>query len=165
MAAVTLMLANYPADGAQATEVARAQAWAMALEDLPAWAVERAVRMWLQGKFEGVNTEFAPKPPTFRLLVEKLLEPVHEQRAQLSMLLKAKVEEEPYVPASQEERLRVLAAAEEAKREVAKIIADAGKPHFPGRTEPQPLDAAIAKLKAESNMTDEEWAAIPDRAA
>jgi len=120
-AAVTMLLLNYPADGDPTVEEARAESWAMALEGLPAWAVERAVKLWLQHKFDGVNYEFAPKPPVFRGFVEGLLEPVHERRAQLSLLLKAKPEEEPVAPKSEDERKRILAAAEEAKKALAAV--------------------------------------------
>lgn len=62
------LLGTFPAKAG--TEAARAKGFRIALEDLPAWAIEAAVRKWLRGE-DGEGTEdysFAPSPPQLRRL-------------------------------------------------------------------------------------------------
>lgn len=121
-AAVAVLLANYPADGASAAvEAARAQSWAEALEGLPAWAVDAARRKWMRGEVEGVNPDFPPKPPRFRQLAVAMLAPVHERRSRLALVLKAVPE--PEVPA--DERERVARRLDEFHAELARTVAAA----------------------------------------
>lgn len=119
---VTRLLSSYPADGAsEATARARAENWMIALDGLPAWAVDAAHRKWMRGEVPGVNPDFEPKPPRFRQVATALLGPVLERRNQLSMLLKAEVEPE----ISTEERSRVSSRLDELSRELRQTQAAA----------------------------------------
>lgn len=79
IAAVARLLVAFPATdggGGTATEMrseARGEAFVMALDDLPAWAVAAACRDWLRGDGGkgGENYAFAPSPPQLRRLAER----------------------------------------------------------------------------------------------
>lgn len=120
-AAVMKLLVNYPQDGAsEAVLTARAETWIEALDGLPAWAVDAARRKWMRGEVEGVNPDFAPKPPRLRQIAVDLMGPVHERRNRLTLLLKAEPEAE--VPA--DERARVAAKFAEFKAELVRAAAN-----------------------------------------
>lgn len=70
------------------------QAFRIALDDLPAWAVEQAVKAWLRGEVEGrSNVAFLPAPPQLRDLAKRAMAPVLAERRQLRTLLRAEVVE------------------------------------------------------------------------
>jgi len=68
LGAVTRLLLALPSKAAgEATGEAKAEAYMMALEDLPAWAVTAAVRRWYRGECgPNHNYTFAPAPATLR---------------------------------------------------------------------------------------------------
>ena len=73
IAAVAQVLVAFPVTDAGVAGTARAEAFAMALDDLPAWAVAAACRQWLRGEggIGGENYAFAPSPPQLRRLAER----------------------------------------------------------------------------------------------
>lgn len=73
IAAVAQVLVAFPVTDAGVAGAARAEAFAMALDDLPAWAVAAACRQWLRGEggAGGENYAFAPSPPQLRRLAER----------------------------------------------------------------------------------------------
>lgn len=72
MGAVARLLIAFPATDPGIAGEARAEAYEVALEDLPAWAVAAACLDWLQGKrgTGGENYAFAPSPPQLRRLAD-----------------------------------------------------------------------------------------------
>ena len=116
-AIVMQLLADYPADGAsEALEDARSRNWIEALEGLPAWGIEAARRKWLRREVEGANPDFAPKPARFREIVMSCLVPIYERRSRLTMLLKAKPEEEGEL--SDEKRAALVEMLRRAARDI-----------------------------------------------
>lgn len=82
--------------GGEGAAEMRMEAYRMALDDLPAWTIERAARMWLRGENSsgGENYAFAPSPPQLRRLAQLAFTPVRAQRSSLLRLLRAKPDEE-----------------------------------------------------------------------
>jgi hypothetical protein len=72
----------------------RAQAYLLALEDLPAWAIEEACHRWLRGEAGDFNYSFAPSPPQLRTVaIAQRDKRVHLRKA-LERLLTAEPERE-----------------------------------------------------------------------
>lgn len=70
---VAKLLMMFPAsDLSEAVVDARSEAYEIALEDLPAWAVEAAAKRWIKGDVaaldERPNLSFPPSPPQLRAL-------------------------------------------------------------------------------------------------
>lgn len=63
-------------------------AYLSALRDLPSWAVVDACRQAIEGRGIGGKT-FAPTAPELRAAVERILEPVHREAAQLGTVIAA----------------------------------------------------------------------------
>jgi hypothetical protein len=76
---------------------ARAEAYLVALDGMPAWCVDRAVAWWLQGANGegGENYAFAPSPPQLRRLAEKAALPERARRHRIDQLLKARIYTDP----------------------------------------------------------------------
>lgn len=72
----------------------RLETYWIALDDIPAWAVAAAVRMWLrrENSAGGENYAFAPAPPQLRRLAEIALIPVRAQGSMLLRLLRCEPE-------------------------------------------------------------------------
>lgn len=70
LGAVTKMLLALPSKGAgEATGEAKADAYMIAIEDMPAWAVTAAIRGWYRGEYGTEhNYTFAPAPAVLRKL-------------------------------------------------------------------------------------------------
>ena len=104
--ALALLSASFPSQQFN-PEVsdARAHGYKLALEDLPGWAVERAVAFWLRREHsEGTeNYTFAPLAPQLRRLALIAFKAVADEQFKLKRLLEAKVVEEPK-PVSAERR-------------------------------------------------------------
>lgn len=70
---VAKLLAVFPAGNfSEAVIDARSEAYEIALEDVPAWAVEAAAKRWIKGDVDALgdrpNLSFPPSPPQFRAL-------------------------------------------------------------------------------------------------
>lgn len=89
---VTKMLMVLPAaqSSSEAME-ARAEAYMVALEDIPAWAVEAAVRGWYRSEYgTGYNYRWAPVPAELRAVAFLEAWKVKERIRDLSRVLEAK---------------------------------------------------------------------------
>lgn len=96
--ALAKLLSAFPSQSAS-DEIAnaRAGAYRLALDGLPAWSIERAVTWWLQRqKGEGKeNYAFAPSAPQLRRLADLAVQPMKAQLGRMRRLLDARVEHEP----------------------------------------------------------------------
>lgn len=91
------MLANFPRqNGTEDTGSAKGEGYALALDDLPSWAVRRACGFWLRGEHGAgrENYAFAPSPPELRRLALIAAAPVRGELMRLRRLLAAEVERE-----------------------------------------------------------------------
>jgi hypothetical protein len=87
LAIVVGMLMAYPMAGANAeTGSARAAAYRDALDDVPPWAVQHAVRSWHRGECAG-NHDFAPSPARLRELCMTIVEQYREALRDVTALL------------------------------------------------------------------------------
>ena len=91
LALVASMLMAYPMAGAsEEAGKARAQAYLIALDDVPPWAVAEAIKLWHRGQFQGEhNYRFAPAPAELRDGAMHLLQPAKQAIAHLEQLLGA----------------------------------------------------------------------------
>lgn len=90
LATVTKMLLAYPVSGAsQEAGAARAEAYLIALEDIPAWAVEKAIHRWHRGDCGDQNYNFSPPPAILRNISLNEFKPVHEIIEHLDGLVNA----------------------------------------------------------------------------
>jgi len=84
--AISRLVTSFPiAPGEQGM---RADAYLEAVENLPAWAVERAVGRFIRGE-AGIDTRFCPAPPQVAQEVRKTMEPARADLAALERLKKA----------------------------------------------------------------------------
>jgi hypothetical protein len=89
--ALVVMLSSMPSQAADATDIKlRAVAYDMALDDLPAWAIERAARRFVLGETPFGKT-FAPTPAIFREFVLDMLAPYRAEMDLIGDILRAKV--------------------------------------------------------------------------
>jgi len=103
-----LLLAFPTANMSEAIAAARKDAYQVALEDVPTWAVAAAGKRWVRGDVailgDKVNLSFPPSPPQLRLLALDEVANVRGAGIRAKKLLNAKVRKE----ISPEERARVL---------------------------------------------------------
>lgn len=93
---LTKMLLAFPAAGSSSVEAAQARSdvYDDALGDLPAWAINAAIKRWAKGEVPAdlnmgaLNFTFAPSPAILRKLAKVELSPFEGQAAQLRALLK-----------------------------------------------------------------------------
>ncbi|WP_081761414.1 hypothetical protein [Methylopila sp. 73B] len=94
-ALVMSLLSSFPrqATNADAGD-AKGEGYAIALDDLPSWAVRRAVGFWLRSEHGAgrENYAFAPSPPELRRLALIAAAPVRGDLMRLRRLLSAEVE-------------------------------------------------------------------------
>ena len=86
------MLMAYPmAGGSEESGKARANAYLVALDDLPPWAIADAIRKWHRGEGGGkdCNYRFAPAPAELRFAVMQILQPAKQTIAHLESVLSA----------------------------------------------------------------------------
>lgn len=88
------MLLAFPAAGSssEAAAQARSDVYDDALEDMPPWALNAAIKRWAKGDVPADcvgNFAFAPAPAVLRKLVKNELAPFELQAAKLNRLLKA----------------------------------------------------------------------------
>lgn len=113
MTAVTELLLSFSSQAMnEAGAKARARGYIVALEDLPAWAIAEACRLWLRGEAGEANYNFAPAPPVLRKIANTIASRVDHQRSVLERLLNAKiVEDEPQFDDRHCETMRAQLAA------------------------------------------------------
>lgn len=73
----------------------RQEGYLVALDGVPAFALDEAYRRIMQRRVPGLNPKFMPKGPELRALLDDIVEPARTFRGQLHRLLAAKVEEPP----------------------------------------------------------------------
>jgi hypothetical protein len=91
---LTKMLLAFPAAGSssEAAAQARSDVYDDALEDMPPWALNAAIKRWAKGDVPSdmvANFAFAPAPAVLRKLVKNEIAPFELQAAKLNRLLKA----------------------------------------------------------------------------
>jgi hypothetical protein len=88
---VANMLMAYPmAGGSEETGRARSQAYLIALDDVPPWAIADTIKLWHRGQCgPDHNYRFAPAPAELRGAAMNLLQPVKQVIAHLESLLNA----------------------------------------------------------------------------
>jgi hypothetical protein len=86
------MLMAYPmSGGSEETGKARAGAYLGALDDLPPWAINEAIRRWHRGEGGGSSASyrFAPAPAELRYAAMQILQPAKQTIAHLECVLNA----------------------------------------------------------------------------
>ena len=88
---VANMLMAYPmAGGSEETGRARSQAYLIALDDVPPWAIADTIKLWHRGQCgPDHNYRFAPAPAELRGASMNLLQPVKQVISHLESLLNA----------------------------------------------------------------------------
>lgn len=110
MVIVTKMLLVLPSQRVKEIGAeARAEAYLDALDDVPSWAVEAAVRGWYRREYGERDYTFAPVPPDLRQVALVEQRKVGARAATLSRLLDAR--ERPDV--SEDEQRRMLAKVDQ----------------------------------------------------
>lgn len=103
---VARLQAAFPSAGLDpATAEANAESYLIALEGVPAFALDEACRRILQRKVPSLNAKFMPTAPELRALVDEISLPARWHLKELQRLLSAEVERD----VSPEERERVAA--------------------------------------------------------
>lgn len=86
---VAKLQAAFPAaDVASSVAEVGGEAYLIALEGVPLWALEEAYRRVLRGE-AAVNRQFMPKPPELRFLVNEISRPARWQAKRIEHLLEA----------------------------------------------------------------------------
>lgn len=101
LALIASMLMAYPmaGGGSEETGKARAQAYLLSLDDVPAWAIAEAIKRWHKGQFSGDhNYRFAPAPAELREGAMHLLQGAKQTIAHLEDVLAASSIEEAMDP-------------------------------------------------------------------
>lgn len=84
------MLLAYPGAGATPeSSKARGAAYLYALEDLPPWAVQQAIRLWHRGECGERNYNWAPAPAILRDVALQQIEPIQKVIAECERTLSA----------------------------------------------------------------------------
>jgi hypothetical protein len=99
---VAQMLMAYPmAGGSEESGRARAGAYLVALDDIPPWAINEAIRRWHRGEGggNGSNHRFAPAPAELRFAAMQILQPAKQTIAHLEAVLSALTIERAMDPA------------------------------------------------------------------
>lgn len=89
---LTQMLMAYPmAGGSEESGRARAGAYLVALDDIPPWAINEAIRRWHRGEGGGKdsNYRFAPAPAELRFASMQILQPAKQTIVHLESILTA----------------------------------------------------------------------------
>lgn len=88
------LLSSFPRQtgSPEATEM-MLQAYAMAIEDAPTWAIEEAARRWISGKCG--SKRFAPSPPELRCAADEVVVITRGKIASLRKLAAAETVIEP----------------------------------------------------------------------
>lgn len=97
-----LWLAFQTANSEPITAAARARLWTMALNGLPAWALQQTVEQYIRGSVANQSTDFAPTPAAVASSARGLLRDLRTQQWLVWCLRRARVEAPP--PADYEAR-------------------------------------------------------------
>ncbi|MET4297069.1 hypothetical protein ABIB06_007844 [Bradyrhizobium sp. LB8.2] len=91
LALVGNLLLAYPIpNGTSEAGRARAEAYLVALEDVPPWAIAEAIKRWHRGECgQGYNYRWAPAPAELRQLSKERVRPARETIAHLEAVLAA----------------------------------------------------------------------------
>lgn len=97
---IAKMLMAYPMAGSTAEAgTARGEAYLVAVEDVPPWAIAEAIRRWHKGQCgPDHNYRFAPAPAELREVAMKLIEPAAQAVHHLTMVLNAMTIEQAMDP-------------------------------------------------------------------
>jgi hypothetical protein len=99
LALIARMLLSFPAAGmSEKGAEMRGETYLFVLDDVPAWAVETAVRAWLRGETgildglpaESIDYRWAPAPAILRRACFQILRPYRDVELKLRKLLEAK---------------------------------------------------------------------------
>jgi hypothetical protein len=95
LAAITKLVMFYATSGLSEDQAAiRGAVFLEALDDMPAWAIEEAVRRWFKGKAGEQRYDFAPSPAALRAITEDIAKIAAGQRVVMRRILAA----EPLAP-------------------------------------------------------------------
>lgn len=91
---IAMLIRAFPvAKLTQEQDIARVRAYAIAMDDIPTWAIAEACRRWLKGDVpEGSNLSFPPSAPQLRALAAEELAKAKAALLRAERLLNAKVE-------------------------------------------------------------------------
>lgn len=97
---IAKMLMAYPmASSSSEAGAARGEAYLIALDDVPPWAISETIRRWHKGQCGADhNYRFAPAPAELRECAMKLLEPAIQTMQHLEMVLGATTLDEAMDP-------------------------------------------------------------------
>lgn len=84
--------------------------YALAVKDMPAWAIKSAVEQFVRGEVEGQSLTWCPRPPELRRVVRSLLQPVYREQAELAERDRARAEQASGPSAAERERMRFRSA-------------------------------------------------------
>jgi hypothetical protein len=89
---IAKLLLSYPVagGGSERSGEARAEAYMDALDDVPAWALDKAIRGWHRGEVGEHNYSFAPAPAVLRAVCKRVLAPYRKIHDDMVALLNAK---------------------------------------------------------------------------
>lgn len=109
---LAMLQAQFPSqDVDKVTAKVRVQGYLMALDGVPAFALDEAIKRVLQRKVPDLEPKFMPTAPQLRGLVDEISLPARWHAAQLRMLLDAKVHGAPSERASPERVAEIYAEA------------------------------------------------------
>lgn len=130
MAHIAKLLLVFPGQGSASREAqaARAEAFGIALDDVPAWCVEEACRRWLRAEC-GNDGHWAPTPPELRKVAGVLWAEARGYASALKRLGEARVEQE--VEQDADHRRRMLEMWEALLAELRTGAAAAPAPTAP----------------------------------
>lgn len=123
LGALARLLRAFPTKEGELTGEAKTEAYMIAIEDLPEWAIRQAIRGWYRGEHgSGYNYTFAPAPADLRELSMMELWKVKGRATQLQSLLDAV----PRVEYSLEHRKDMLERIQKVVKEPQQKIWPAG---------------------------------------
>lgn len=109
---MVVMMNSMPSQGGTEADLRiRGEAVRLAVEDMPAWAIEQAAKAVVKG--ETPHKTFAPTPAEFRDLVVELVQPLRKELGEIETILSARVIQTKvdrgmeHRPATPEERERI----------------------------------------------------------
>jgi hypothetical protein len=134
---IAKLLLSYPVagGGGERSGEARAEAYMDALDDIPAWALDQAIRGWHRGEVGEHNYSFAPAPAVLRSVCKRLLAPYRKIHDDMLALLNARPLAE-VLNASHSVNPKVVQGFDALSKSLG-VVADTGR-------QPNPAVAAVA---------------------